>query len=130
MSTVKKMAAAMMSAVLLASSAACGEFAKTHELSKQSFVDDYGYSEEYWPWSADDTTVECKDHNAVVMTIDGTTYPLNGMAKDWKYANGDLNNVWKDNPDVDGLKVDISDYNHIALGFCGIDSPSLHDSTN
>lgn len=67
---------------------------------------------------------------AVIMTIDGTTYPLNGMAKDWKYANGDLNNVWKDNPDVDGLKVDVSDYNHIALGFCGIDSPSLHDSTN
>ena len=113
MSTVKKMAAVMMSAVLLASSAACGEFAKTHELSKQSFIDDYGYSEEYWPWSAD-----------------GTTYPLNGMAKDWKYANGDLNNVWKDNPHVDGLKVDVSDYNHIALGFCGIDSPSLHDSTN
>lgn len=44
MSTVKKMAAVMMSAFLLASSAACGEFAKTHELSKQSFVDDYGYS--------------------------------------------------------------------------------------
>ena len=43
MSTVKKMAAVMMSAFLLASSAACGEFAKTHELSKQSFVDDYGY---------------------------------------------------------------------------------------
>ena len=122
MSTVKKMAAVMMSAVLLASSAACGEFAKTHELSKQSFIDDYGYSEEYWPWLADDTTVECKDHNAVVMTIDGTTYPLNGMAKDWKYANGDLNNVWKE--------VDASDYNHIALGFCGIDSPLLHDSTN
>lgn len=39
MSTVKKMAAVMMSAVLLASSAACGEFAKTHELSKQSFID-------------------------------------------------------------------------------------------
>lgn len=38
MSTVKKMAAVMMSAVLLASSAACGEFAKTHELSKQSFI--------------------------------------------------------------------------------------------
>lgn len=40
MSTVKKMAAVMMSAVLLASSAACGEFAKTHELSKQSFIDE------------------------------------------------------------------------------------------
>lgn len=127
---MKKAVMFLLSAAIVVSLTACVGSAKTHELSKQSFIDDYGYSEEYWPWSADDTTVECKDHNAVIMTIDGTTYPLNGMVKDWKYANGDLNNVWKDNPDVDGLKVDVSDYNHIALGFCGIDSPSLHDSTN
>ena len=70
---MKKAVMFLLSAAIVVSLTACVGSAKTHELSKQSFIDDYGYSEEYWPWSADDTTVECKDHNLSLIHISEPT---------------------------------------------------------
>lgn len=105
--------------------AACGASEETHDLSKSDFVN-MGYSAQYWPWSVDETTVVCGDAGAVTMKANGITYPLNGTAKGRKLGTGDLNSIWLNDPSVAGLKVNVSDYNHVALGYCGIDSPALH----
>ena len=120
----RSLSASAMALSLCFGISACGD--DTHKLSKAQFVD-MGYSEEYWPWTSDDTTVKCVGNGRVVMEIDGTDYPLNGRAKEFGDAEGDLNDVWIDNPDVDGLKIDASDYDHVALGYCGIDAPALND---
>lgn len=93
-------------------------------LTKDGFVA-MGYSKEYWPWTSDETDVLCKDHGAVVIRVDGKSYPLNEAAKNNGYAFGDLDTIWRN--DSDGIQIDAGDYNHVALGYCGIDSPALHD---
>lgn len=83
---------------------------------------DYG---DEWPLTVPYVVAHCEDitaggRNLQVLTIDtpdGMTYAANGTAKDHTdYPS--LDPVWADNPDVDGLKIDISPIIDAGLMLC------------
>lgn len=78
-----------------------------------------------WPLTVPYVVAHCEnitagDMNLQVVTIDapdGTTYAANGTAKDHTVYPS-LDPVWADNPDVDGLKIDISPIIDAGLVLC------------
>ena len=62
---------------------------------------------ERWPLTVDSAEVICGPTNQLLLGVpdnSGTIYWLNGLAKQThKYA--DINAIWKDDPDVPGLKI-------------------------
>ncbi|WP_235825351.1 DUF2511 domain-containing protein [Agromyces badenianii] len=78
-----------------------------------------------WPLTVPYVVAHCGNitagnMNLQVVTIDapdGTTYAANGTAKDHtEYPS--LDPIWADNPDVDGLKIDISPIIDAGLVLC------------
>ena len=78
-----------------------------------------------WPLTVPYVVAHCETiaaggRNLQVLTIDtpdGSTYAANGTAKDHtNYPS--LDPVWADNPDVDGLKIDISPIIDAGLMLC------------
>lgn len=112
----KKIWATALAATLLLSASACGGSSNSETITKSDYTKAY---ESDWPWTSDTTSIECRDHYAITIEIDGTVYPLNGVAKDWEYSTNDLKEVWADDQDINGLKVDASDYTQMARDFCG-----------
>lgn len=83
-----------------------------------------GYGDD-WPLTVPYVVAHCKNiavggRNLQVVTIDtpdGTTYAANGTAKDHTdYPS--LQPIWADNPDVEGLKIDISPVIDAGLKLC------------
>lgn len=78
-----------------------------------------------WPLTVDYAVLACEPITAGGMALqvatlaapDGTVYALNGTAKDHTEA-ADIEPIWADNPDVEGLKVDISPLIDKALTLC------------
>ena len=62
---------------------------------------------ERWPLTVAKAVIVCAPANRLILAVpdtSGTWYWLNGLAKGThKYA--DLNTIWKDDPDVAGLKI-------------------------
>jgi hypothetical protein len=91
-------------AVLLASCSADGgsQNGGGAEISRQDLGKD-------WPLTVDSGTLHCERAglDAVTFTADdGTTYAVNGAARgtdEWP----DIDQIWADNPDAKGLKIDI-----------------------
>lgn len=74
-----------------------------------------------WPLTVEKATILCGESGALILLVHtssgATGYALNGTAKSaHKWA--DLNEIWKDNPDVPGLKVNmwLIDYGHDKCG--------------
>jgi len=61
--------------------------------------------DEEWPLTVDEGTILCPGGGQLVFEVDGIEYALNGLAKGAGYA--DIEPIWRDDPDVDGLKVNI-----------------------
>ncbi|SKC77661.1 Protein of unknown function [Krasilnikoviella flava] len=70
-----------------------------------------------WPLSVDSVTYMCGEGNAIIVKADGELYALNGLAKGQGYA--DLDPIWLDDPEVDGLKVDAGSLTDYVLEQCG-----------
>ena len=68
---------------------------------------DYGSK---WPLNVDSAKLHCK-HGAVWVEVRGRKYGVNGWAKTLLASRGftcfDLENIWKDDPNFDGLKINI-----------------------
>ncbi|MDQ1629578.1 MAG: hypothetical protein QOI54_3322 [Actinomycetota bacterium] len=78
---------------------------------------DYGAD---WPLTVDHGTLKCDGSDGVgeaTIDVDGTTYALNGIAKG-NTDFSDIDPIWAANPDVDGLKKDISVLIDDALKLC------------
>jgi len=59
-----------------------------------------------WPLTVSEGTIWCVGAGRLVFEADGTQYALNGLAKGTgEYA--DIEAIWLDDPEVDGLKVGI-----------------------
>ena len=83
---------------------------------------DYG---DEWPLTVPYAVVHCEEivaggrvlQVASLTAPDGTTYAANGTAKD--HGNfADIDPIWAPDPDVDGLKIDISPIIDAALERC------------
>lgn len=67
---------------------------------------------ERWPLTVQEGYVDCVPVDAAIFRSGGKTYALNGMASG-KYA--DIDPIWNDNPDLDGLKMSIGPLLDAAL---------------
>lgn len=84
--------------------------------------DDLG---EDWPLTVDYGVVSCETftaggrdlQSATFTAPDGTEYALNGIARSYTDAE-DVDPIWKDDPDMDGLKVDIGPLIDFGLTLC------------
>ena len=71
-----------------------------------------------WPLTVEWVAFECPSANQlVIVTEDGTEYAGNGLAKGAGYA--DIDPIWRDDPDVAGLKVDIGELIEWGNTTCG-----------
>lgn len=78
-----------------------------------------------WPLTVPYVVVKCENITAdgrklqvaTLETPDGRVYAANGTAKDHGKYN-DLNPIWADDPDVDGLKVTMKPVLNAALVLC------------
>lgn len=84
-----------------------------HEVSAETAASE-GWE---WPLTVDNATVFCGGNGRLVLNSEGTNYALNGLAK----GDGlrDLNPIWKDDPDVSGLKIDAGGLTEWATQACG-----------
>jgi hypothetical protein len=101
----------LLSALLLS---ACGGGNELHEVDAAAL----GASEDEWPLTVESAQVDCLGKSQVGLVVEGETYALNGLAS----GTGDyreLDAVWRDDPNVDGLKLDVSDLTAWALDRCG-----------
>lgn len=54
----------------------------------------------------------------LLLALDGIVYAANGTAKDHGNYPG-IDPIWAPNPDVEGLKIDLSPVTEAALDLCG-----------
>jgi hypothetical protein len=95
------------------------KFKKRGLLVSTKFGDD-------WPLTVPYAIVHCKNitaggmelHVVTLTAPDGTRYALNGTAQDQTSYPG-IDPIWAPNPDVDGLKTDISPVINAGLKRCG-----------
>lgn len=77
--------------------------------------EDYG---DTWPFMVDQGIVRCvAPKNEIVFSSGGKAYAVNGTAK----ANdlyGDIRQIWRDNPAIEGTKIDISPILNLGLSLC------------
>jgi len=74
------------------------------KLTKQTFKKE-------WAFTVDAVELQCND---LVVVANGHKYPLTGFAK--KYADSPLEDIWRENPNIPGTRVDISPVREL----CGI----------
>lgn len=90
---------------------------KTQDLNAGDFGED-------WPLTFENAKVSCvnKMYAFVYDKDTDDRYPLNGMAKDavksGKMEGSNLDDVWKDSPDYDGVKISISPLIEAATALC------------
>lgn len=76
-----------------------------------------------WPLTVSEVTLRCDSAEGpkmVTVEADGRTYALNGTAKGFAEEHGwrDLHEIWRDNPEVEGLKVDVGPLIQRGLTLC------------
>lgn len=103
--------------ILLLSACSASDDGGNGDSDKEVSRDDYGAE---WPLTVDSGTLECKGSGGVgeaTITVDGTKYALNGIAKG-NDAYADIRPIWADSPDFAGVKQDISVLIEDALPLC------------
>lgn len=69
-----------------------------------------------WPLTVAEGQIDCLGGGMLGLQVDGTLYALNGLAQG---EAADIEPIWLDRTDVDGLKVDIGDLIAYANVTCG-----------
>lgn len=78
-----------------------------------------------WPFHADAATLHCEGPSAIWAQIGGEYYALNALAPGWlaeRYPDfilGDLETVWRDDPNNPERKTDLGPVMDRALAICG-----------
>lgn len=77
--------------------------------------EDYG---DAWPFTVDQGVVRCvMPKREIVFSSGGKPYAVNGTAKANKLY-GDIGQIWRDNPAIEGTKIDISPILNLGLSLC------------
>lgn len=106
--------AAVLAALAFGNVTACAGQEDSEEIERSDLGDK-------WPLTVDRGTLRCEGSggigDVIFTTEDGTEYSVNGAAKSTgKYE--DIMEIWADNPDVEGLKVDMSALTERGLALC------------
>jgi len=70
-----------------------------------------------WPLTVEWVSFRCPGAGQLVIVADGEEYAGNGLAKSAGYT--DIDPIWRDDPDVEGLKVPIGDLIEWGNEECG-----------
>lgn len=76
-------------------------------------AEDFGVK---WPFTVKNGTLDCIDGKAAVFIHGDNTYQLNGTARSMGYAP--IDNIWRDNPKIEGTKINIGPVIDLALKQC------------
>ena len=80
-------------------------------------IDASCFPEDEWPLSAEQGTLICHEVDAVTFTGAGGVYAVNGMAMT-RDLGDDIDPIWLDNPELDGLKINIGPLIDLGLTLC------------
>ncbi|NJO17816.1 MAG: DUF2511 domain-containing protein [Thioploca sp.] len=69
-----------------------------------------------WPLTVKEGTLACNNNAVTFKTMDGEIYAVNGVAE--SRGAQEINPIWKDNPDLPGAKLNISDLIRKGLSLC------------
>lgn len=69
-----------------------------------------------WPFTVDSGYVDCVAPGSAILRTGGATYGLNGLAKSRGFT--DVRTIWRDDPNIPGLKVSIGPMIDLALDQC------------
>lgn len=69
-----------------------------------------------WPLTIDPVTLRCEPPSRVTVEANGTAYGINGMAIGAGYP--EVNPIWRDNPEIDGTKINIGPLIQAGLALC------------
>lgn len=87
-------------------------------ITRDDLGDDWPLTVDFGVASCDAFTAGGMDLKSAIFTApDGTEYALNGTAKDHTDA-ADIDPIWKDDPDMDGLKINIGPLIDFGLSLC------------
>lgn len=78
---------------------------------------------EEWPLTVDEGEAYCTEPSAALLRVpagqpEGGIYGLNGMADSVVDGLKPLEDVWRENPDIDGTRINIGPLIDIALAMC------------
>lgn len=75
-----------------------------------------------WPFSVEEIEVYCEGYKEIYCKAsNGKIYPLNGSAKSASrdnYKISDIQEIWLDNPEYEGLKISYSTFIEKGLKLC------------
>ena len=71
-----------------------------------------------WPLSVDDGTVYCAEGSSALVRTSAGLYALNGTAMTAFPDLDPLEDIWRENPDIEGTRINISPLTDIALSLC------------
>lgn len=77
--------------------------------------DDFGKD---WPLTVNYVVVRCDSQSVIATAPDGKDYAVNGTAQSHHPDLPEIDGIWADDPDVDGLKIDISPIIDKGLELC------------
>ncbi len=88
-----------------------------------------GQMGEQWPLTVDAGTLSCGGQ-VVSFRANGITYAVNGSAKAYGQKLGwrDVREIWRDNPDAQGTKVDIGPLIRKGTELCRAGASGKHSS--
>lgn len=69
-----------------------------------------------WPFTVDSGVVDCAGGQAAIFITGERSYQLNGVARSRGYAP--IDPIWRDNPDIPGIKVSVGNMIDLALKQC------------
>ena len=79
---------------------------------REVFASEFG---DKWPFTVDSGVVAVVDDLAIVFRADGETYGLNGFADTW-FDLSDLKDIWREDPNMPGLYINIGPVMDFAQG--------------
>lgn len=101
--------------IVLSALAGCGADEKVKNVSNKDFGD-------AWPFTVDSVDLMCDGPSpkALARTPDGTVYALNGSARSQAKSRGwaDGQDITKPSPSMPAIKMDYSNFVHIAQDLC------------
>ena len=106
---MRRLASLLGAAALLG--AGCGS--GSHDNSIEVHARDF----DRWPLTVDEGTLRCEGAGSVTFEAGGQTYAVNGTARGLD-AGSDIDIIWADDPDVDGLKLSIGPLINRGLELC------------
>ncbi|MFC8731561.1 DUF2511 domain-containing protein [Luteimicrobium sp. NPDC057192] len=121
MKLTRPLALAAAAAILLAVTGCSSDSGTSNDGLADQPIDGVSYAADHgetWPLTVDKVSVLCPGNNQLVIAAGGQSYAVNGLAKQTGEYD-DIFDIWKDDPDNPGAKLDLTPVQELAESICG-----------